>query len=394
MTISNPLSPETRELIRAQVSRRGFIAGIGGLGTVGLLAACGTKTKSSGTTSTSGGTVRWANWTLYLDYDTATKKYPTLEAFQKQSGIKVSYKEDVNDNDEFYGKVQGQLKLGQDIGYDIVTLTDWMAGRWIRLGYTQKLDTTNLPNKVNILDKLANVGFDPGRNNSLTWQTGFAGFGWNKEKLPGGIHSLDQLFAKENKGKVEVLSEMRDTMGIIMQYQGVDIEAGFTEAQFMVAIDFLQKKIADGFIRKVAGNSYKEDLISGDAIAVIGWSGDLFQLASENAGKFDFAIPDSGGTLWSDNMMIPSTSKNKVNAEKVMNYYYEPAVAAQVAAYVNYICPVKGAQAEMEKIDPKLAASPYIFPTTDTLNKVKVFRSLTPAEETTFSTAFQKATGN
>ena len=320
--------------------------------------------------------------------------YPTLEAFQKKSGIKVSYKEDVDDNDSFYGKVQGQLKLGQDIGYDIVTLTDWMAGRWIRLGYTQKLDVAAIPNKVNILDKLATVGFDNGRNNSLTWQSGFAGFGWNKEKIPGGIKTLDQLFAPANKGKIEVLSEMRDTMGIILQYQGVDIESKFTEAQFMNGIDFLQKKIADGFIRKVVGNSYKEDLISGDAIAVIGWSGDMFQLATENAGKFDFAIPESGGTLWSDNMMIPSTSKNKLNAEKVMNYYYEPAVAAQVAAYVNYICPVKGAQAEMEKIDPKLAVSPYIFPSSATLKTTKVFRTLTPAEETTFTTAFQKATGN
>jgi spermidine/putrescine transport system substrate-binding protein len=397
MPIDNPLSPETRKLIRAQLSRRGFIAAAGGVGAVGLLAACGTKSPSAGPTSNAGAgseVVRWANWTLYLDYDSKTKKYPTLEAFMKQSGLTVAYKEDINDNNEFYGKVQGQLKLGQDVGYDIVTLTDWMATRWIRLGYTQKLDATNLPNKVKILDKLANVGFDPGRNNSLTWQSGFAGFGWNKEKIPGGVHTLDDLFAPANKGKIEVLSEMRDTMGIILLHQGVDIESNFTEAQFMNGIDFLKKKIADGFIRKVVGNSYKEDLISGDAVAVIGWSGDLFQLNVDNKGKFDFALPDSGGTLWSDNMMIPSTSKNKVNAEKVMNYYYEPAVAAQVAAYVNYICPVKGAQAAMEKIDPTLASSPYIFPDATALSKAKVFRGLSPAEETTFTTAFQKATGN
>jgi len=400
MPKNDPISPKTLELIRAQMSRRGFIAGAGGLGAAGLLAACSTsspKSSASGSPSLpadTGGTVRWANWTLYLDYDSKTKKYPTLEAFQKQSGIKVNYLEDVNDNNEFYGKVQGQLKLGQDIGYDIVTLTDWMAGRWVRLGYTQPLDSTNLPNKKNILPVLENVGFDPGRNHSLTWQSGFAGFGWNKQKLPQGVKSLDQLFAPENKGKVEVLSEMRDTMGIILLYQGVDIEKPFTEAQFMNGIDFLQKKISDGFIRKVAGNSYKEDLISGDAVAVIGWSGDLFQLNSDNPSKFDFAVPESGGTLWSDNMMIPSTSHNRKNAEKVMNYYYEPAVAAQVAAYVNYICPVVGAQAEMEKIDPKLAASPYIFPDAAALSKVKVFRSLTPAEDTTFTTAFQKATGN
>jgi spermidine/putrescine transport system substrate-binding protein len=386
MPIHNPLSPETREIIRAQLSRRGFIAAAGGVGAAGLLAACGTGSTKE--------IVRWANWTLYLDFVSKTKKYPTLEAFMKQSGLTVSYKEDINDNNEFYGKVQGQLKLGQDIGYDIVTLTDWMATRWIRLGYTQKLDATHLPNKVNILDKLSNVGFDPGRNNSLTWQSGFAGFGWNKEKLPGGIKSIEQLFAPANKGKIEVLSEMRDTMGIILLSQGVDIESKFTEAQFMNGVDFLKKKISDGFIRKVAGNSYKEDLISGDAIAVIGWSGDLFQLNSDNKGKFDFALPESGGTLWSDNMMIPSTSKNRVNAEKVMNYYYEPAVAAQVAAYVNYICPVKGAQAAMEKIDPALAKSPYIFPDATALSKAKVFRALTPAEETTFTTAFQKASGN
>lgn len=396
MPMNNPLSPEMRELVRAQLSRRGVIAGAGGLGALGLLAACSTKSSpdASPSASDTGGPVRWANWTLYLDYDSKAKTYPTLDAFTKETGIKVIYKEDVDDNDTFYGKVQGQLKLGQDIGYDIVTLTDWMAGRWIRLGYTQTLDDAAIPNKVNILDKLATVGFDNGRHNSLTWQSGFAGFGWNKEKLPNGVKTLDQLFAPENKGRVEVLSEMRDTMGIILQYQGVDIESNFTEAQFMTGIDFLQKKISDGFIRKVVGNSYKEDLISGDAVAVIGWSGDMFQLATENAGKFDFAIPESGGTLWSDNMMIPSTSKNKLNAETLMNYYYEPAVAAQVAAYVNYICPVKGAQAEMEKIDPALAQSPYIFPTDATLKTTKVFRTLTPAEETTFTTAFQKATGN
>lgn len=373
------------------MSRRGFLAGVGGVGAAAALTACGGGGSGG---SASDGTVRWANWTLYLDYDSKTKKYPTLEAFIKESGITVDYKEDYNDNDEFWGKVQGQLGLGEDIGYDIVTPTDWMAARWIRNNYAQKLDPANIPNKTNILEALANISYDPGRNYSLTWQSGFGGFGWNKEKLPKGIKTLDQLFAKENKGKIEVLSEMRDTIGIIMQYQGVDPSGKFTEAQFMNAVDFLKKKVADGYIRKVAGNDYKEDLINGDAVAVIGWSGDLFQLATENEGKFDFAVPESGGMLWSDNMLIPTTSKNKANAEKVLNYYYDPAVAAQVAAYVNYICPVQGAQAEMEKIDPTLASSPYIFPTADTLKHVKVFRGLTPDEETKFTEAFQAATGN
>ncbi|MEI6811565.1 MAG: spermidine/putrescine ABC transporter substrate-binding protein [Actinomycetes bacterium] len=400
MPTNNPLSSQTRALIRAQVSRRGFMAGAGGLGAAGLLAACGTKSASPSDAaavvdvSDTEKIARWANWTLYLDYDEKSKSYPSLEALKKSSGLDITYKEDVDDNNTFYGKVAGQLKLGKDIGYDIVTLTDWMVGRWIRLGYTQKIDEAGVPNKVNILPALANVGFDPGRNNSLTWQTGFAGFGWNKQLLPKGVHTVDDLFAPANKGRIEVLSEMRDTMGIIMQYQGVDPSGDFTEDQFMNAIDFFQKKIADGFIRQVKGNSYKEDLISGDAVAVIGWSGDVFQLALENKNKFDFAIPESGGTLWSDNMLIPSTSTHRKNAEAVMNYYYEPAVAAQVAAYVNYICPVEGAQAEMEKIDPVLAKSPYIFPDAQALAKVKVFASLSPADETKYQSAFQKASGN
>jgi spermidine/putrescine transport system substrate-binding protein len=188
---------------------------------------------------------------------------------------------------------------------------------------------------------------------------------------------------------------MRDTIGVILLSQGVDV-AKATEDQFMNAVDFLAKKINDGWIRGVKGNEYKEDLISGDATAVIAWSGDMFQLSSENEGKFDFAIPESGGTISGDNFLIPSTAsaEGKKNAETLINYYYDPAVAAEVAAYVNYVTPVQGAQAEMEKIDPVLAKSEYIFPTEKTLSRLNVFKSLTPAEEASWTEAFQKAAGN
>jgi spermidine/putrescine transport system substrate-binding protein len=389
------LSPEARAIINSQVTRRGLIAGTGAVGAAGLLAACG----SGGSDKAAGGgdsnTVRWGNWPLYLDFDSKTKKYPTLEAFSAESGITAKYFEDYNDNDEFFGKVQAQLKLGKDIGYDLVSPTDWMAARWIRLGYTQKFDVANIPNKTNILDTLASPSFDPKRESSLTWQGIMAGFGWNTAKNPKGIRTLDDLFAPQNKGKIVVLSEMRDTIGVILRAQGINLQT-VTEDQFMNGVDFMAKKIADGWIRGVKGNDYAQDLTSGDATAVIGWSGDMFILASENAGKFDFAIPESGGTISGDNLMIPSTAAaaGKANAEKLINYYYEPAVAAEVAAYVNYVCPVKGAQVEMEKIDANLAKSEYIFPSDKTLKNLSVFRSLTPAEETKWSEAFQKAQGN
>ena len=388
---------------RGSVSRRSVLAGAAGFAGVGaLLAACGTggtpgAASSSGTpgkdVSAMDKNVYWANWTLYVDYDAATQSYPSLDAFQEATGITAHYAEDIDDNDTYFGKVQGQLANGQDIGQDIVTLTDWMAGRMIRLGYTQELDAAKIPNAVNLRESLANVDFDPGRTHSLTWQSGFGGVAWSKEKIPAGMRSVSDLWNPEYKGRIEVLSEMRDTIGLIMLEQGVDISGDWGDDEFYAALAVLTEHIGSGQIRQVKGNSYKEDLISGDAVAVIGWSGDITQINFENDDRWSFALPDAGGTLWSDNLMIPIGSPHKANAEELMNYYYEPAVAAQVAAYVNYICPVEGAQAAMVDVDPTLVDNPFIFPDDATLAKSAVFRSLTPEEETKYNGDFLTAVG-
>jgi spermidine/putrescine transport system substrate-binding protein len=394
-----------RQIVRAQLSRRSVLRGAGGVGVAAALAACGTGDTGSTTTDKPAATVkdksatekivRWANWPAYLDYDEKTKKYPTLEKFQQQTGIKATYAEDIDDNDSYYGKVQGQLKNGDDIGKDIITMTDWMAGRLIRQGYVQKLDKANIPNEKNLNAKLQDVDFDPGREHSLTWQSGYAGIGYRKDKVGRELKTLDDLWAPDLKGKIVVLSEMRDTVGLIMLSQGVDISKEFTEDQFNAALDVLQKQVDSGQIRQVKGNSYLEDLRSGNAIAAIAWSGDiLLAQFEEEDPNYTFTLPDTGGTLWSDNLMVPIGSPHKTNAEKLIDFYYEPAIAAEVAAYVNYICPVEGAKAEMEKIDPSLVDSPLIFPTAEDLANVRVFHSLTPDEETTYSEAFQKVIGN
>jgi len=386
----NPLSNEARAILNSRISRRAVLAGVGAIAGAGALASCGGGGSDSGSS-----TIRFGNWPLYLDVDDSGKRYPTLEAFTKDTGIGVKYFEDYSDNDEFFGKVQAQLKLNEDIGYDLVTPTDWMAGRWIRLGYAQKFDRANIPNAGNILETLGSPTFDPKREYTLTWQGIMGGFGWNTEKNPKGIRTLEDLFSPANKGKIIVLTEMRDTVGVILRSQGVNLST-VTEDQFMNAVDYLAKMIKDGWIRGVKGNEYAQDLTSGDATAVIGWSGDMFILKAENDGKFDFAVPESGGTISGDNMLIPSTAtaEAKANTEKLINYYYDPAVAAEVAAYVNFVCPVKGAQAEMEKIDPELAQSEFIFPSEAMMANLSVFRALTPAEESTWSEAFQKAAGN
>jgi spermidine/putrescine transport system substrate-binding protein len=413
-----PLSPEAAAVVRALAdrgsavgpSRRAVLGGAGALGLGALLSACGTSgtpaggggggTGASGSAgpspaqdrSDSDKVVNWANWTLYLDKSEDGKSYPTLDAFQKQTGIKATYAEDIEDNDVYYGKIQAQLRQGQDIGKDVIVLTDWMAGRLVRQGYLQKLDDAAMPNKKNLLPALRDVSFDPGRQYTLTWQSGYAGLGYNKTKV-GPLRTVDDLWRPDLKGRVEVLSEWRDTIGLIMRSQGTDIDKPFTQEQFDKALDVLETQLGNGQIRQVKGNSYKEDLISGDALAVIGWSGDIFQINAENGDKWEFVLPDSGGTLWSDNTMIPIGSPHKKNAETLLNYYYDPKIAAEVAAYVNFICPVQGAQQEMEKIDEDLAKSPLIFPTEADLQKVQVFTALSPADETRYTQAFQKVLG-
>jgi len=397
---------EIAGLAKSALSRRRLLqaAGIGGVAIAAT--ACGASGSDAGTAtgapssataadlSDTDKTANWSNWPLYLDINDETGEYPTLKAFQDANGIAVTYTEDVNDNNEFYAKVRTQLEQGQDIGRDLVVLTDWMAALWIENGYAQKLDKANIPNGKNLIPRLADVAFDKPRDYSLPWQSGFGGLGYNKSALKEALGSdkmttLDQLFDPKLKGRITVLSEMRDTMGCIMAWQGNN-PSDFTDDQFSQAIEELTKQVDSGQIRQVTGNDYIASLESGDVIAVIGWSGDLFALGED----FGFEIPESGGMLWTDNMLIPALAAHKKNAEMIMNYYYDPKVAAEVAAYVNYICPVEGAQAEMEKIDPALAASEFIFPSAATLDRTYVFKALTPEQGDKYEREFQTAIGN
>jgi len=393
-----PEDPIIRSLVmqarKSQVSRRAMLAGTGGLAAALTLAACspGAGDRESPTAakdnSANDPTLNWANWAAYIDEDD-DGNYPTLQRFEEETGISVKYLVDVDDNNSYYGKVKDQLALGQDIGADVAVLTDWMAARVIRFGYAQEFDLANIPNASNLTPSLNNPDFDPGRKFSLPWQGGFAGIAWNKEKVPNGLRSVSDLWAPELKGRVGVLSEMRDTIGLILSEQGVDISGDFTADDFTKGIDVFREQVESGQIRNVKGNSYLEDLTNEDTLAAIVWSGDITVINAEAGDKWEFAIPDGGGTIWNDNMFVPIGSTRKANAEKLINYYYDPAVAAEVAAWVNYITPVEGAREAAEAIDPELAENQLIFPNEETLSKVKLFRTLTSAEEQEFGTQFQ-----
>ncbi|WP_127795177.1 PotD/PotF family extracellular solute-binding protein [Agromyces sp. LHK192] len=378
---------------RSQVSRRTLLAGAGAGASALALAACSTggaqaKPTPAADTSSSDKTLNWANWAAYIDEDDSGA-YPTLEAFTAETGIEVNYEVAVDDNNTYYGKVKDQLALGQDIGADAVCLTDWMISRWIRLGYAQELDHANIPNLANLAPALRDPDFDAGRKFSLPWQGGFAGICWNTEAIPGGLESVEDLWNSELKGRVGVLSEMRDTMGLIMLQNGVDIAGDWGDAEFDAAIDQLTEQVESGQVRNIKGNSYLEDLKSEDTLAAICWSGDITVINAEAGDKWQFAIPTAGGTLWNDNFLVPIGSTRKTNAETLMNYYYEPEVAAEVAAWVNYITPVVGAKEAAAAIDPELAENPLIFPDEAFLEQAHIFRTLSGAEEQKYQAAFQ-----
>jgi len=392
-----PQDPMIRSLIaqarNAQLSRRTLLAGAGAGATALTLAACSTgggkpKPTAAADKSATDKTLNWANWAAYIDEDDAGN-YPTLQAFTEQTGIEVNYDVAVDDNNTYYGKVKDQLALGQDIGADTAVLTDWMAARWVRLGYTQELNHDNLPNLANLNPALRDPDFDKGRKFTVPWQGGFAGIAWNKEAIPGGLTSISDLWDPSLKGRIGVLSEMRDTMGCIMLENGTDIAGDWGDDEYTAAIDILREQVENGQVRNIKGNSYLEDLKSEDTLAAIVWSGDITVINAEAGDKWEFALPSAGGTLWNDNFLVPIGSPRKTNAETLINYYYEPEVAAEVAAWVNYITPVVGAKEAAAAIDPELAENQLIFPNEETLQQAHIFRSLSGTEEQKYQAQFQ-----
>ncbi|GGN76691.1 ABC transporter substrate-binding protein [Streptomyces albiflavescens] len=390
---------------RASLSRRSLLrASAGGalaVGGLGALSACGIpaagKTQggvSAEDHSAKEKTINFSNWTEYMDVDDSEKHHPTLDAFTKRTGIKVKYTEDINDNVEFFGKIKPQLAAGQDTGRDIIVVTDWLAARLIRFGWVQKLDASNLPHAyTNLSQQFRDTDWDPGRAYSYPWQGISTVIAYNKKALDGvEVKSVSDLLDNPKlKGRVGFLSEMRDSIGMTLLDMGKD-PAKFTDDDFDAAIARLQKAVDKGQIRRFTGNDYTSDLTKGDLAACVAWAGDVVQLKADSP-DVDFIIPDSGYLTSTDNMLIPNKARHKTNAERLMDYYYEPEPAAELAAYINYVCPVDGVKPYLAKIDKDAANNPLIIPDKAMAAKSHAFRSLTQKEETAYEEKFAKLTG-
>ncbi|GGU05007.1 MULTISPECIES: ABC transporter substrate-binding protein [Streptomyces] len=390
---------------RGALTRRSMLraGGVGALTVGGLagLSACGippAKREGQGPASTDFSAkekqLSFSNWTEYMDVSEDEKTRPTLEAFTKRTGIKVKYTEDINDNVEFFGKIKPQLAAGQDTGRDLICVTDWLAARIIRLGWAQKLDPANLPNAyANLSAQFRRPDWDPGRAYSYPW-TGISTVIAYNVKATGGkkVDSVTQLLDDPSlKGRVGFLTEMRDSVGMTLLDLGKD-PGKFTDADYDQAIGRLQKGVDKKQIRRFTGNDYTSDLDKGDLAACLAWAGDVIQLQADNP-DIRFAIPSAGYITSSDNLLVPTKARHKTNAEKLIDYYYELPVAAQLAAYINYVCPVDGVKDELARIDPELASNTLILPDKAMAAKSHAFRSLTSREETAYEEKFAKLIG-
>jgi spermidine/putrescine transport system substrate-binding protein len=370
----------------------------------GLLAACGGSgggIKAAGSSSTTTApvkrqlakTLNFSNWPLYIDVDQKTKRHPTLDDFTKKFGVNVKYTEDINDNPSFFGKIQGPLSHGQGIGRDIIVMTDssGFPGRMIKLGWLEKLDKPSIPNVKNLIAVQQHPGWDPNRDYSLPWQSGMTGIGYDPNKVGGELTSVNELLTNPKfKGKITLLSELADSVGLVMLANGDD-PAKVSGPAYDKAIATMKKAVDSGQVRQFTGNDYAPLLAKGDVWACFAWSGDMVQLQNDHP-HLKWNLPDSGGMIWTDNMLIPKGG-NIYTASVYMNYYYSPDVAAKVEDYVNYICPVKGADQVLLKTDPKIAKNPLIFPTKDMLSHVHQFDAAA-AQNVEFKTKFAQLTGS
>ncbi len=401
MTPNDDLERQFERLLRDPLTRRRLMkrgaAGALSLSALSYLAACGTRT--GGVAQSSEGesdmiektkisdSLTFSNWPLYIEEDRGT-----LKEFQKEYGTEVKYVEEINDNTEFFGKVRQQYERGDSGGRDIHVVTDWMAARMIRLGYVQRFDPAAITTaQQNLIDRLRTPPFDPGRDYSMPWQSGLGGIIYRKDKVKREPKSVDDLFDPDYKGKVTMLTEMRDTVGVVAAGMGFDPETA-SKDDFLEAIARIGEASDSGQIRGFTGNEYTKDITKGDSWVIIGWSGDAVQLEADNP-NIKFISPETGVHLWTDNMQIPVGAPHAYTAEKMIDFVYRPEVQADIAEYVNYICPVEGVQEILAKRAPELANNQLIFPDDETLSKAFIFRQLKPGEEVELDEAFQKVIG-
>jgi spermidine/putrescine transport system substrate-binding protein len=414
VTTNRPIDPALlRGLTLPRISRRAALRGAGLVGASAFLAACGVQgtedqgsqePKASGfwADKTKAGVLNFANWPLYIDVAKVGGKtvHPTIQQFTKETGIKVNYKEVIQDNDSFLGKITPSLKAGQDTGWDLMVITNGgPLEKLIRQNFLVELDQSKLPNFQKYAGaKYKNPSFDPGNKYTIAWQAGLTGLAYNPKLTKRPISKFEDLFDPAFKGKITVFGDSLDFPNFVMVGMGIDPTTS-KEPEWRQAAAKM-KELRPQLRSFVDNAGEAEGLSSGNVWISMAYSGDIYQLNIGGSPDIKFVIPEEGALQWQDNMCIPKGAKHPVDAITYMDYVYKPDVAADLVEGINYITPVPSAkeilQAKAAKASGEdkttledLVDSPLVFPTEADLAKTKQYRVLTPAEERVWNRIFQ-----
>jgi spermidine/putrescine transport system substrate-binding protein len=385
-------------LTATRTNRRRFIGGGAAAAAAAILgpsflAACGSDSSSSGegsessgsdTTGTSSNMLRISNWPLYMADG-------FVAGFQTSSSLTVDYKEDFNDNEQWFAKVKEPLSRKQDIGADLAVPTTFMAVRLHNLGWLNDISDAGVPNKQNIRPDLLEAGVDPGRKYSAPYMSGLVGLAYNRAATGRDIRTIDDLWDPAYKGRVSLFSDAQDGLGMIMQSQGGSVTDPTTES-ITKAVDLVREQKDKGQIRRFTGNDYADDLAAGNIAIAQAYSGDVVQLQADNP-DLQFIVPESGGTTFVDTMVIPYTTQNQKGAETWINYVYDRANYAKLVAFVQYVPVLSDMTDELNKIDPAIANNPLINPPKDILDKVQGWAALTDEQTQEYNTLYAAVTG-
>jgi spermidine/putrescine transport system substrate-binding protein len=362
------MSDLEQRILGVELSRRVFLQGSTMAGVAAFLAACGGGSSATPSEGEITGPLNFANWPAYIDLTEDESSSPTLTDFEAKHNIEVNYQEEIEANEDFYATIAPQLGSGLDTGWDIIVLTDYMAARVVRAGWIEEISADATPTAhANVRDELKGLDWDPDMKLHFPWQSGATGIGYNVASTGRDLAKVEDVFDPAFKGKATLLSGYPDTfslVGLMLKARGdiANLPADMTYEDAQKVHDFLKPYVDDGHIRAFTGNEYLQDFGSGDTWVAFVWSGDL---ASSGGEDDRFVFPEEGSIIWTDNMLIPKGAKHKAAAEAMIDFVYDVANAARLAAWIYYISPVKGAGEEIAKTDEELAANPLLFPPTE-----------------------------
>jgi spermidine/putrescine transport system substrate-binding protein len=359
MSASNLPDPSlVRGLTQRRFDRRDLLRAAG-LSTLGMtLAACGVKGKGKPSASvapdaiakfwggkTKNGHVDFANWPLYMD-----PKHPELARFTKETGITVNYQEVIQEMGPWFAKVQPQLSAGQSIGYDLMVITNSSQfSQFVDSGFLAPLDHSKMPNFAkNAAPKYKNEAYDPGNVYSVPWTSGITGIAYDPKHVDVPPTKIADLWNTKYKGKVGMMSDPQELGNFGMMALGINPDKS-NETDWEKAAEHLKKQKDAGIVRKYYDQGYIDALGRGEVWITQAWSGDIFQKNQSDGTNFKFVIPEDGGTLWTDNMTIPITAKNPVDAIELLDFFYRIDNAASLEEYIGYVSPVPAAKDQMAK---------------------------------------------